>query len=513
MQRDIIKFLQDRKDGFNVYNKAIIDDGSVIVRPCASNDIERANINKKHFDDINSIILIVQSFSIDTLGFIKVIKKEKTQLFFSQIECNYPDKEKIKVNTKVLEFFRKNCFVNELYISNDYLIDDEQYSIFEKNNNSNYNLVIHRWNKENGLILTAGPSITPLETCYAQDAARNGWNSQWNKYLNKFEEKFAEYVGSSFAIATSSCTGALQISLMTLGIGEGDEVLVPDLTWVASATAIRDTGAKPVFVDVELDSWNIDAKKLENKITSKTKAIVVVHMYGSSARMDQIMKFAKKKNLYVVEDAAPAIGAKWNGKSCGTFGNFGCYSFQGAKLLVTGEGGMLVTDDEDLYKKAKKIWDQGRNPNKTFWIDEIGVKFKMSNVQAAIGLGQIERADENISMKRRIFSRYEKNLKSVKNIILNKEVTNSKSIYWMTSLRLLETNRIDQINLISTLKEMNIDTRPVFPAISQYPIWGETVQPEQNAKLIGSTSINLPSGVGLSNTQIDYICDKIISVV
>lgn len=513
MQRDLIKFLQDRHDRFNVYNKAIIDDGVIIVRPCLYSDVKKDGIDKRLLNDLKSILLIIQNFSLDTLGFIKVAKKQKNQLFFSQIKFDIPDIEKRKVNTKILDFFRKNSLIDELYISKDYLINNKEYTIAKTNNNSEYSLVRHHWKKENGLILTAGPSITPLETCYAQDAARNGWNSQWNKYLNKFEEQFAEYVGSSFAIATSSCTGALQISLMTLGIGEGDEVLVPDLTWVASATAIRDTGAKPIFVDVELDSWNIDSKKLNNKVTPKTKAIVVVHMYGASARMNEVMEFARRKNLYVVEDAAPAIGAKWNGKSCGTFGSFGCYSFQGAKLLVTGEGGMIVTDDEDLYKKARKIWDQGRNPNKTFWIDEVGVKFKMSNLQAAIGLAQIERADENISMKRRIFSRYEENLKSVKNIILNKEVAYSKSIYWMTSLRLLETSRIDQKNLISTLKELNIDSRPVFPAISQYPIWGETVQPEQNAKLIGSTSINLPSGVGLSNAQIDYICDKIISLV
>ena len=180
---------------------------------------------------------------------------------------------------------------------------------------------------------------------------------------------------------------------MALDIGPGDEVIVPDLTWVATANAVRYVGATPIFADVELDTWNLDAKSVESLITKKTKAIIPVHMYGHPARMDQIVNLANKYNIDIVEDAAPAIGAEWNGKRCGTLGKFGAFSFQGAKLLVTGEGGMLVTNDIKLYEKAKKIWDQGRNPNKTFWIDEEGVKFKMSNVQAAIGFGQIERAE------------------------------------------------------------------------------------------------------------------------
>lgn len=365
----------------------------------------------------------------------------------------------------------------------------------------------------NEMILTAGPSISQYESSFAFDAALNGWNSQWSKYLNKFEEYFAKFIGSKYAISTSSCTGALQIALMALDIKQGDEVIVPDLTWVATANAVRYVGATPIFADVELDSWNIDIESIKKLVTPKTKAIMPVHMYGNPARMKKIVEFAKENNLHIIEDAAPAIGASFDGRLCGTFGDFGCFSFQGAKLLVTGEGGMLVTDNEDLFSKAYKIWDQGRNPNKVFWIDEKGIKFKMSNVQAAVGLGQIKRAEDLILMKRRIFNWYYDKLGSFKSVHLNKEVENGKGIYWMTSLRLDESCNISRDQLINELKSKNIDSRPVFPSISQYPIWETKSKPCINANKIGTNAINLPSGVCLKKSEVDYISDTVISIL
>jgi perosamine synthetase len=359
------------------------------------------------------------------------------------------------------------------------------------------------------MILTAGPSISARESVYAFDAATYGWNSQWSKYLTRLEKQFAEYTGAKYAMATSSCTGALHIALLALDIGVGDEVIVPDQTWVATANAVRYVGAKPVFADIELDTWNIDVNSVERLITSKTKAIVPVHMYGHPARMDGLLALAKSRGLHIVEDAAPAIGAEWGGKRCGSFGSFAAFSFQGAKLLVTGEGGMLVTNDDALYAKALKIWDQGRNPSKTFWIDDQGVKYKMSNVQAAIGLGQLERVDELIQMKRRIFSWYKEGLSGVQGLSLNEEVHNAKSIYWMTSIRLDESLPIARDTLISRLKLRNVDTRPVFPAISQYPIWGYTPAPQPVALRVGSQAMNLPSGVGLSKDHIMFVCQVI----
>lgn len=357
-------------------------------------------------------------------------------------------------------------------------------------------------------ILTAGPSISTKETCYVTDAVISGWNSRHSDYITRFENTFAEFVGAKYAMATSSCTGALHLSLMALGIGPGDEVIVPDVTWVATASAVMYIGAKPVFADINSDDWTINLDSIISLINSKTKAIMPVHLYGYGAAMNQIMQIAHEYNLYVVEDAAPAIGTEINGKRAGTFGDFGCFSFQGAKLLVTGEGGMLVTDNEELFKRAKKDQDHGRKPG-TFWIDELGHKYKMNNITAALGLAQIERAENQIFRKRRINSWYTENLSDIDSISLQSETSGTSSICWMTSFTLNEGSLISRDELINSLKQDGIDSRPVFPAISQYPIWQYEPEVQPNARKIGSTGINLPSGVMLGKSAIERVCASI----
>jgi perosamine synthetase len=362
------------------------------------------------------------------------------------------------------------------------------------------------------MILTAGPSISAREASYALDAARDGWNDQWNKYLRRFERSFAEYIGVKHALAMSSCTGALHLALLALGIGKGDEVIVPELTWVATANAVLYTGATPVFADVEDDSWCLDAESAATKVTPRTKAVIPVHLYGQPARMDRIWALARAHDLRVVEDAAPSIGAEYQGKRTGSFGHFGCFSFQGAKLLVTGEGGMLVTNDTKLYERAYKIWDQGRVPG-SFWIDQNGWKYKMANIQAAIGLGQLERVEELAEAKRRIFEWYDEGLRGVAHLRLNREIPGSRSIYWMTSVYLEESCPLSRDALRAELKKRNIDTRDVFPAISQYPIWPVKQLPQPRGTRIGARAINLPSGVCLKREQVRYVCAQIHNIL
>jgi perosamine synthetase len=357
-------------------------------------------------------------------------------------------------------------------------------------------------------ILTAGPSISTREIGYVSDAVTTGWNSRHSDYITRFENSFAEYVGSRYAMATSSCTGALHLSLMALGIGPGDEVIVPDVTWVATASAVMYTGAKPVFADINSNDWTVNLDSIRSLINDKTKAIMPVHLYGYGAAMNQIMQIAHEYNLYVIEDAAPAIGTEINGKRAGTFGDFGCFSFQGAKLLVTGEGGMLVTDNEELFKRAKKDQDHGRKPG-TFWIDELGHKYKMNNITAALGLAQIERAENQIFRKRRINSWYMGNLSDIGSIAFQSETSGTSSICWMTSFTLNEGSPISRDELIQSLKQDGIDSRPVFPAISQYPIWQYEPEIQPNAMKIGSTGINLPSGVMLGKSAIERVCVSI----
>lgn len=361
-------------------------------------------------------------------------------------------------------------------------------------------------------ILTAGPSISQRESSYAFEAASYGWNNQWAKYLKDFENAFSEYVGIKYAIATSSCTGALHIALTALGIGPGDEVIVPDITWVATANAVLYVGATPVFADVDSATWVISPESIRSKITGRTKAIIPVHLYGHPCDMNSIQSIANEHNLYVVEDAAPSIGAEYKGRRTGGFGDFGCFSFQGAKLAVTGEGGMLVTNDKNLYEKAYAIWDQGRKPG-TFWIQSNGLKYKMSNVQAAIGLGQIQRNDAMVEAKRRIFQWYTGGLKNIDALNLCREPEDTRSIYWMSSIELTSAAKINRSQLIDLLKSKNIDTRPVFPAISQYPIWPIKQHALPNAKIIGDNALNLPSGVCLRRDEVYYICKSIREIL
>ena len=359
-------------------------------------------------------------------------------------------------------------------------------------------------------ILTAGPSITPREVAYATDAARHGWNRRWSGYITRFEREFAEYVGAEYAIATSSCTGALHLAMVALGLGPGDEVIVPEQTWVATAKAVSYTGATPVFADVEPISWCLDAASVESAITERTKAIVPVHLYGHPADMHALQAVADRHGLPLIEDAAPAIGAELRGRRVGALGTAGAFSFQGAKLLVTGEGGMLVTNDPDVYARAYKAWDLGVERSRGFWIDAHGLKYKLPNVAAAIGLGQLDRVDHLIEAKREIFAWYAEELDGVPGITLNHEAEWARSIYWMTSILVDPACGIDREGMRAALAAAGIDTRPTFPLISTYPIWDERrAVPAPVANTIGERGINLPSGVRLRRDQVARIGEEI----
>ena len=356
-------------------------------------------------------------------------------------------------------------------------------------------------------ILTAGPSISGREVSYAADAVRTGWNYHHSDYLDAFARALADYVGVRHALPTSSCTGALHLSLLTVGIGPGDEVIVPDLTWVATANAVAYVGATPVFADVEERSWCLDPEAVRAAITPRTRAIMPVHLYGHPARMDAITSIAREHNLRVVEDAAPSIGAEVAGRRTGSFGDTAAFSFQGAKLLVTGEGGMLVTDSDEVYERARHLWGLCHEGN--FWIGGVGWKYRMSNVQAAVGLGQLERVDEQIEAKRRIFGWYREELDGVRGIELNEEASWARSIYWMTSIRVLPESGTTRDAVRAALGERRIDTRPVFPAISAYPMWLRRQSPGPVADAIGRQGINLPSGVCLTRGQVARVAAAI----
>ena len=359
-------------------------------------------------------------------------------------------------------------------------------------------------------ILTAGPSISPREVAYATDAARHGWNARWSGYITRFEREFAEYVGAEHAIATSSCTGALHLAMLAIGLGPGDEAIVPEQTWVATAKAVTYVGATPVFADVERGSWCLDATSVEAAVSERTKAIVPVHLYGHPADMDALRAVADRHGLALIEDAAPAIGAEIRGRRVGALCTAGAFSFQGAKLLVTGEGGMFVTNDPDVYARAYKAWDLGVERSRGFWIDAHGLKYKLPNVAAALGLGQLQRVDHLIEAKREIFSWYAEELAGVPGITLNHETEWARSIYWMTSILVDPACGIDRDGMRAALAADGIDTRPTFPLISTYPIWDERrAVPARVAATIADRGINLPSGVRLRRDQVARIGEAV----
>ncbi len=365
------------------------------------------------------------------------------------------------------------------------------------------------------LILTAGPSITKLEKKFVYDAVSNGWNNNFNGYLIKLENSFKKFFKIKYALPTSSCTGAMHLILLGLGIKKGDEVIVPDITWVATASVVKYVGAKLVFVDVDKETWTMCPESLKKKISKKTKVIIPVHLYGHPCKMDEIMKIANKNKIHVIEDAAPAIGAKFNNKLVGTFGIASAFSFQGAKLIAAGEGGIILTSNLNLFKKIKQLAAHGRTLKKnksTFWIEKIGYKYSMSNLQAALCLAQFTRIKELISKKRKIFSWYSHYLKNLKSIKLNEENHPAKSIYWMTTIYIKNSKkRLSATSLARKLMDKLIDSRPVFPSISTYPMWKS--KNNYFSKEFSKYSLNLPSGHNLNRQKIKYISECLIKIL
>ncbi len=313
-------------------------------------------------------------------------------------------------------------------------------------------------------------------------------------------------------MATSSCTGALHLGLRASGIGPGDEVIIGDINWIASAAPVTYLGAKPVFVDVSADSWCVDPAVIEAAITPATRAIIVVHLYGNLAELDAILAIAKKHQLLVVEDAAEALGSEYRGRRAGTIGDFGVFSFHGTKTVSTGEGGMFVTNDEKLFATAGMLADHGRDPaiRKKYWAEQIGFKYRMSNLQAAMGLAQIERAAELVSRKRSIFARYQERLSELDDLALNPEPSHTSNSYWMPTAVFGESWNLDRDALCTALDQLNIDLRPFFHPLSALPMF-ENVPENRVAFSISPRGVNLPSYHDMGDDDIDYVASAITS--
>lgn len=365
-------------------------------------------------------------------------------------------------------------------------------------------------------IPVAGPWITEREIEYVADAARNAWFSNHYEYNRRFEETFAAYVGAKYAVSLPHCTAAIHLSLAAAGVGPGDEVIVPDVTWIASVAPVVYVGATPIFADIRNDTWCIDHVSVESAITTRTKAIIGVNLYGSMANWTELRRIADRYGLLLIEDAAEALGSEYGGRKAGSHGDTGVFSFHGSKTLTTGEGGMLVTNDDHLHQRVMTLRDHGRPPGDRLFLNtEVGFKYKMSSLQAAFGLAQIERVEELITRKREIFSWYRQALEGVEGITLNAEPEGTLNSYWMVTVILDPSSGLDKFALMAAFRERNIDTRPFFSPLSSLPAFAN--RPESSAhmpaqpvgEVIARYGINLPSGYHMTPELVQRVVDAL----
>lgn len=354
------------------------------------------------------------------------------------------------------------------------------------------------------MIPIANPWIGEPELKLATEAIETGWLSPQGDFVPEFEREFAQFIGTKHAFATSTGTAALHLSLVAAGIGEGDEVIVPDLTYIATANVVRYVGATPVFVDVDKDTYTIDVDAVWEAITERTAAVIPVHLYGHPVDMDPLSSVAEEHDLFVLEDAAEAHGARFRDRRVGSLGDVGCFSFYGNKLLTTGQGGIITTDDDKLAERIRQYRLDGMSLDQKYFHPVIGFNYRLTNVQAAIGLGQLERFDEIFEAKRRISNTYAEELADA-NLGLQGEQEWATSTQWMIA-PIFETSVIKH-RVAATLDEYGVETRPFFYPLHDQPPYRDIAEGEFPVTTdLVERGLNLPSGPLLSDEEIRTIC-------
>ncbi|NOG29144.1 DegT/DnrJ/EryC1/StrS family aminotransferase [Lysinibacillus fusiformis] len=342
------------------------------------------------------------------------------------------------------------------------------------------------------------------------DAYDSSWISSTGKYIDLFEGEFANYIGAKFGVAMSNGTTALHAALEALGIGESDEVIVPDLTFAATVNVVLHAGAVPVIVDVNESDWCICPKSIEKAITSKTKAIIPVHLYGMSCDMDAIMEIAERYELYVIEDCAEAHGASYKGEKVGSIGHVGCFSFFGNKIITTGEGGMCLTNNKDLEEKLRILRDHGMSKKKKYFHESIGYNYRMTNIQAAVGVAQLQKIEYILAEREKISQLYMELLQNVDGVYFQMKYSDIENINWLFSIVL---EGIDRDCLIDRLKEYGVDSRPFFYPLSQMPIYKKYAKNINNSVIVSEKGLNLPTYVGLTERDIIHIAKSIKKII
>lgn len=401
--------------------------------------------------------------------------------------------------------------VNFIYAS----IDDSHKSLLGKINddakiiplvNNNFEVVDYFEYRANLHIPIAAPDLKGNEFDYLMDAFLSTWISSSGEYIDRFETDFPEFCETKYGVAVSNGTVALHLAMVTLGIGAGDEVIVPDLTFAATINTVIHANATPVIVDIERSSWCIDPEEIEKAITPRTKAIIPVHLYGQPCDMDKIMAIARKHNLFVIEDCAEAHGAEYNGRKVGSFGDISCFSFYGNKIITTGEGGMCITNSEVNYEKMRVLRDHGMSKTKRYWHTAVGYNYRMTNLQAAIGVAQIERIHEILDDRRNIENQFVEKLKNIPGISFQRSnLEKRKKITWLVCA-LFEQDKLKTMEILS---KNGIDTRSFFFPLSEMDIYKEYVFSNAVSVEISAKGLNFPTSGGTD----DKVVDKIFNIL
>ena len=364
---------------------------------------------------------------------------------------------------------------------------------------------------DGGFIPVAAPDLGGNEKAYVLDCLESTWISSSGKYLDRFEAGFADFCGVRHAVACSNGTTALHLALVALGVGPGDEVIVPTLTFVATANTVTYCGAQPVFVDAEPDTWTIDPAAIEAKITPRTKGIIVVHLFGQPADMDPINALARRHGLFVLEDAAQAHGAEYRGRRAGALADIATFSFFGNKIVTTGEGGMVVTDDDAIAGRMRLFRTHGMDPNRRYWHPVIGYNYRMTNLTAAIGLAQLERVDWQLERRRELAAWYREELGGVDVLTGQGEKPWTRHVWWMFSV-LVSESAADRDGVIDAMRRRGIETRPFVHPLHTLPPYRDA-SPGQAfpvAEAIARSGINLPTYTGLTRAQVRQVGDALL---
>ncbi len=367
-------------------------------------------------------------------------------------------------------------------------------------------------------IYVAGPSITDHERKVVAEAMQTGWYEKPYYYCEEFQKEFARYHDRKFAVMTPNCTTSIHLLLTCLGVGEGDEVIAPDCTWIASVAPITYLKAVPIFCDISEDDWCLDPVSLESCITSKTKAIIAVDLFGNMPKMDEIRAIAEKHGIPLIEDAAEALGSTYKGTKAGKFGRASVFSFHRTKTLTTGEGGMLLTDDEELYNRCMVWRDHGRRPGGALYYNyEVTYKYMPFNLQAALGYAQFQRVDELVAIKRWHLRMYKELLAGVEDITFNAEPAHVVNGAWITGLVFGKSHRLEKGRAIEELAKLGVPARPFFYPLSSLPAFPGLLdkysQRNKNAYDISARGINLPGAMNLEEEQLVFICEGIKKIL